>query len=88
MARINSLQGRIKFPVPMRRELDRELLYLALHSEPIAALGGPDEQEFPIFSQLAGNFGFQSRVRSRLPPPAERWYRAGGEGDGTIVAGK
>jgi hypothetical protein len=42
MARINSLQGRIKFPVPMRRELDRKLLYLALHSEPIAALGGPD----------------------------------------------
>jgi hypothetical protein len=30
MARINSLQGRIKFPVPMRRELDRKLLYLAL----------------------------------------------------------
>jgi len=44
MARINSLQGRIKFPVSMRRELDRKLLYLALHSEPIAALGGPDEQ--------------------------------------------
>jgi hypothetical protein len=27
------------------------------------------------------------RVRIRLPP-AERWYGAGGEGDGTIVAGK
>ena len=23
-----------------------------------------------------------------LFPPAERWYGAGGEGDGTIVAGK
>ena len=27
--------------------------------------------KFPVFSQLAGNFGFQRRVRSRLPPPAE-----------------
>ena len=49
MARINSLQGRIKFPVPMRRELDRKLLYLALHSELIAALGGPDEQNSLYF---------------------------------------
>ena len=26
--------------------------------------------KFPVFTQLAGNFGFQRRVRSRLPPPA------------------
>jgi len=44
MARINSLQGGIKYPVPMRRESGRELLYLGLHSQPIPALGGPDEQ--------------------------------------------
>ena len=44
MARINSLQGGIKYPVPMRGESGRKLLYLGLHSEPIAALGGPDEQ--------------------------------------------
>jgi hypothetical protein len=44
MARINSLQGRIKLPVPMCRELDRKLLYLALHSEPIAALGGRERE--------------------------------------------
>ena len=49
MARISSLQGRINFPVPMRRELDRKLLYLALHSEPIAALGGPGEQNSLYF---------------------------------------
>ena len=48
MTRINSLQGRIKFPVPMRRELDRKLLYLALYSEPITALRGPDEQNSGI----------------------------------------
>jgi len=29
----------------------------------------------------------EPKVRIRLPP-AERWYGAGGEGDGTIVAGK
>src|ERR1700693_2567295 len=44
MARFNSLQGRNKFPVPMRRELGRKLLNLVLDSEPIVALGGPDEQ--------------------------------------------
>src|SRR3984957_13963879 len=63
MARINSLQGRIKFPVPVRRELDRKLLYLALHSEPIAALGGPDEQN-------SGNFAFRDGFARDLPPPA------------------
>jgi hypothetical protein len=60
MARINSLQGRIKFPVPMRRELDRELLYLALHSEPIAALGGPDEQKFRVWNRFPAGLRFRS----------------------------
>ena len=30
---------------------------------------------FPVFSQLAGNSGFQRRVRSRLPPPAVSYKR-------------
>src|ERR1700726_87779 len=59
MARINSLQGRIKFPVPMRRELDRKLLYLALHSEPNSRPRRPRRTKFPVFSLLAGNFGFR-----------------------------
>ena len=44
MARFNSLLGRNKFPVPMRRELGRKYLNLLLDFETIAALGGPDEQ--------------------------------------------
>jgi hypothetical protein len=44
MARFNSLLGRNKFPVPLRRELGRKPLYLALDSKPIVALEGPDEQ--------------------------------------------
>jgi len=54
----------------MRRELRRKPLNCLLDYEPTAALGGPDEQNSPVFSQLAGNLGLQRRVRSRLPPPA------------------
>ena len=35
MTRFNSLLGANKFPVPMRRELGRKTLNLALDSEPI-----------------------------------------------------
>jgi len=42
MARFNSLLGRNKFPVPLRRELRRKPLYLALDCKPIVALEGPD----------------------------------------------
>src|SRR6202045_5513732 len=49
MARINSLQGRIKFPVPMRRELGRKPLNWAIDFEPIAALAGLDEQNYLYF---------------------------------------
>jgi len=38
MARFNSLLGRNKFPVPMRRELRRKPLNLALDCQPIGAL--------------------------------------------------
>src|SRR5580704_6593622 len=44
MARFNSLLARNKFPVPLRRELGRKPLYLALDSKPIVALEGPDEE--------------------------------------------
>ena len=43
MARFNSLLGRNKFPVPMRRELGCKHLNLASDSKLIVALGGPDE---------------------------------------------
>src|ERR1700730_4494559 len=78
MARFDSLLGQNKFPVPMRRELRRKPLNQPSNCEPIAALGGPDEQNSPVFSQLAGNSASET-VRSRLPPPGERWYGAGGE---------
>src|SRR5260370_36962838 len=68
MARFNSLLGRDKFPVPMRRELCRKPLNLALNCEPIAALGGPDEQNSLYFP---GNLGFRETSSARdLPPPA------------------
>ena len=49
MARFNSLLGRNKFPVQKRRELRRKPLNLALNFEPMAALGGPDEQNSLYF---------------------------------------
>jgi hypothetical protein len=48
MARINPLQGRIKFPVPMLRELGCKPLNSAIDFEPIVALGGLDEQNSGI----------------------------------------
>src|SRR5580704_3773979 len=52
--------GQNKFPVPMRRELRRKPLNQPSNCEPIAALGGPDEQNSPVFSQLASReFGFR-----------------------------
>src|ERR1700730_6857065 len=44
MSRFDSLLGQNKFPVPMRRELRRKPLNILRNCEPIAALGGPDEQ--------------------------------------------
>ena len=49
MSRFDSLLGRNKFPVPMRRELRRKPLNLPSNCEPIAALGGPDEQNSLYF---------------------------------------
>src|ERR1700719_3444626 len=49
MARFNSLLGRNKFPVPMRRELRRKPLNLMLDCEPVSALAGPDEQNSLYF---------------------------------------
>jgi hypothetical protein len=67
MARINSLQGRIKFPVPMRRELGRKPLNSAIDFEPIVALGGLDN--FGIFrDEFAADSLLQQTVR--LSPAA------------------
>ena len=44
MARFNTLLGRNKLPVPMRRELGFKPLMLLLNSEPIAVFEGPTEQ--------------------------------------------
>src|SRR5260370_33363210 len=41
MTRFNALLGPNKFPVPMRRELARKSLNLALDSEPTIHSGGP-----------------------------------------------
>jgi hypothetical protein len=49
MSRFNSLQGRIKFPVLMSRELDRKPLNSAIDFELIVALGGLDEQNSLYF---------------------------------------
>src|SRR5271166_1194355 len=36
----------------------------------VKALPRPESRKFPVFSLLTGEFGFQRRVRSCLPPPA------------------
>src|ERR1700731_931437 len=55
MARFNSLLGRNKFPVPMRRELGRKPLNSAIDFEPIVALGGLDEQNSLYFPREFGS---------------------------------
>src|ERR1700680_2536369 len=60
MTRFNSLLGPNKFPVPMRRELARKSLNLALDSEPTIHSGGPCEQNTLYISQLAGNLGSET----------------------------
>src|SRR6185369_12166802 len=59
MTRFNSLLGPSKFPVPMRSELARKSLNLALDSRPNNPVGGPCEQKYPVYSQLAGNLAFR-----------------------------
>ena len=49
IADLNSLHGRKKFPVRMRRELGRKPLNSAIDFEPIVALGGLDEQNSLYF---------------------------------------
>jgi hypothetical protein len=41
------------------------LFFAAVH-----APQSPESMKFPVNSLLAGEFGLQRRVRSRLPPPA------------------
>ena len=41
----------------------------------VAAPPSPKSMKFPVKSLLAGNFGLQRRVRSRLPPPAASQVR-------------
>jgi hypothetical protein len=49
IARFNSLQGRKKFPVRMRRELLCNALMLFQNLKRFAALGGPNEQNSLYF---------------------------------------
>ena len=49
MARFNSLLGRNKFPVLIRRELRAKPLNCLLDYELITPLGGPDEQNSLYF---------------------------------------
>jgi hypothetical protein len=94
MARFNSLLGRNKFPVPMRRELRRKPLNLMLDCEPISALGGPDEQnsaEIPSLQGISSIRGFAARqwqqkralnqrVMSQLPTHPNRDFFAALQG--------
>ena len=53
-------------------------LTLSRGARPVIIVGSKARE----FAMAAG-LGFESGL-----PPAARWYGAGGEGDGTIVAGK
>src|SRR5690242_20537838 len=59
IARFDSLLGRKKFPVQMRREFPRKLLDMLPYLAPLGGLARPSpSREF---------LGFQRRVRTRLP---------------------
>src|ERR1700726_4324627 len=57
MTRFNSLLGSNKFPVPMRRELARKSLNLALDSEPTIHSGAP-ANKIPCIFPASREFGF------------------------------
>src|ERR1700726_2461294 len=58
MTRFNSLLGSNKFPVPMRRELARKSLNLALDSEPTIHSGAP-ANKIPCIFPASREFGFR-----------------------------
>src|ERR1700719_2501944 len=58
MTRFNSLLGPNKFPVPMRRELARKSLNLALDSEPTIHSGAP-ANKIPCIFPASREFGFR-----------------------------
>jgi hypothetical protein len=70
MARFNSLLGRKKFPVPLRRELGRKPLYFLLDSKTIVALEGPGE--FGFRDGFARDCLLQRRVHCELTPHGSR----------------
>jgi hypothetical protein len=55
MVRFNSLLGRNKFPVPLRRESSRKDLVFAPRFQANSRTRRPRRTKFPVFSQLAGN---------------------------------
>jgi hypothetical protein len=61
MARFNSLLGRNKFPVPMRRELRRKLLNLVLDSEPIVGIWAFSETSSQLTPPSSGESGANLR---------------------------
>src|ERR1700730_9187363 len=69
MTRFNSLLGRNKFPVPMRRELARKPLNLMLDSEPVVAHG------------VARDCLLQRRVGGK---PVRRWRATAARTTGTV----
>ena len=79
MVRLNSLLGRKKFPVRMRRELARKKLISCPFSLASEAPPRLESMKFPVFSLLAGNLGIfrdefaadsplQEGVRCELDP--------------------
>jgi hypothetical protein len=69
---LNSLQGRKKFPVRMRRELAHKKLISCPFSLFPRRRQASNRAKFPVFSQLAGNLAFQRRVRSSNGAGASR----------------
>src|SRR6202022_3142477 len=91
MTRFNSLLGRNKFPVPMRRELARKSLNLALDSGRTIHPGGALRTKYPVYSQLAGNLKTASHTKpgsriagvGRLRAFRVQRPRSGPAGDGS-----
>src|SRR5215469_9811698 len=90
MLRFNSLLGRNKFPVLKRRELPRNRLIALCVWGHFLPLGGSDMLNFPVLSQLAGNWRAPRPRPCQAPRPSNTismrrfWARPRGVSLGAI----
>jgi hypothetical protein len=83
MSGFNSLLRHNYFPVPLHRGFDRKIMILLVILVKEFGHRNPESMNFPVFSQLAGNFGFPETsslltAPSASPTPRISWVFAAG----------